>query len=133
MGRCVNKGEGPLAGNAAESSPGVVGVGEAVIPRVVAEVLHRRGGASVREGRDADGPLDEGPRGGEGALYAGGGEGRGRVGGVEVERVDQVDGRGAGEPARRRGGEAEDAPISILPRAAGGSDGGNGQEEEREE
>jgi len=126
-------GGGGGGGDGETRSPGVVGVGEAVVPRVVAEVLHRRAGvACVREGREADGPLDEGPRGGEGALDAGGGGGRGGVGGVEVERADQVDGGGAGEPARGGGGggggEAEDAPMAVLPRA-----GGCGcQEEERE-
>ena len=45
-----------------------MGVGEAVIPDVVAEVLHQR--ALGREGREADGHLDKGPVG-MGALSVG--------------------------------------------------------------
>lgn len=56
------------------ASPGVVGVGEAVVPGVVTEVLHRGAPAGAgSEGREADGPLDEGPRGGGGGSGGGGG------------------------------------------------------------
>ena len=107
-----------------------MGVGEAVVPGVVAEILHLR--VLSREGCKADGPLDEGPRGGGGAF---GGDGtRGGVGGVEVEGADQVDGRGAGEARgqvpRRGGREAEDAPA--IRRAAGGGDGEQEKAEEHE-
>lgn len=107
-----------------------MGVGEAVVPGAVSEVLYRRTTAGGGHGREAEGPLDEGPRG----VIGGAGEAAAAAGGVrrvEIEGADEVDGIGAGEPrgqlTRRGGRETQE----VLHRAGGSS--GGGEEEEGEE
>lgn len=79
--------------------PGVMGVGEAVVPGVVAEVAHRRVAGVVgpgHQGREVDGPLHKGSS--REGIAAAGAAGQ-RVPRVEVEGADEFCAGGAGEAA----------------------------------
>jgi hypothetical protein len=107
-----------------------VGVGKAIVAGAVAEALHRRvNSAGGGHGREAEGALDQGPRG----ISRAGDEAGGGVGRVEVEGADEVGGVGAGgsrgQLTRRGGGQAQEEVV----RRGGGSDGGSGDEEGKAE
>ena len=83
------------------SSPGVVGVGEAIVPGMVPEVAHRRvavGAVSGHQRGEVDRPLHEGSSRDRIAAdaYAAGATVGGGVAGVEVEGADEVGADGAG-------------------------------------